>query len=76
MRVWVARQVVVGSELASSLGAGRVQSAHVVTITASRSHTPPPPGQRVATVAGSGWCYRLKADFLFKYDQLEDELTA
>jgi hypothetical protein len=21
-----------------------------------------------------GWCYRLKQDFMFKYDALEDEL--
>jgi hypothetical protein len=30
----------------------------------------------VSTGTPSGWCYRLKQDFLFKYDALEDELAA
>lgn len=25
--------------------------------------------------AGGGWCYRLKQDFTFRYDALEDELV-
>ncbi|KAI7844515.1 hypothetical protein COHA_001873 [Chlorella ohadii] len=28
----------------------------------------------LADEAGSGWCYRLKQNFLFKYDALEDEV--
>lgn len=28
----------------------------------------------LADEAGSGWCYRLKQNFLFKYDLLEDEV--